>query len=487
MKRTVQIFIMTAILATLFIACKSDEGPTQGEGFISGIVTDGATRLPLPNANVEARLISGETQTTTTKTQGEYEFRFKSIDSSTTVTISLRNNSGYRDSLDIVAVVRPGVPVTKDIQLTAKSAVIGGGGVSGGSGLAQTIAFLGASPREISVYGVGGLETTILGYEVRDSLGLPIDAAHAVPLTFTALGGPNGGEYISPPTVTTNALGRSFTTFNSGIRSGVVQIIASTTVGGRTITSGPVRVTINAGYPDQTHFTIGAFRLNYPTLGIVGSRDNITVLVGDKYTNPVVANTAVYFRSSAGVIQASVFTNSDGQGSVDLISGNPEPFGIYATPPWGDGYHYVVARTVGESGAAVMDSVLILWTGASMISNVTPPTFNILNAGSQDFTFTVSDFLGHPLAKGTSITVQASVPPPPDPFASVNQVQLGFGRQGTIVFERDYLFPGPGTTQFGFRLSDGTINIDQATAVSIAISVGGPNGTAYYTLDGTVN
>jgi hypothetical protein len=479
------LLIISAALAVLLMSCKTEEGPTQGEGFISGIVTDAATRLPLPNFNVQATLASGEVQTTTTKAGGDYSFTF-TIDSAVTATVSLRNNTGYRDTLDIPVVLRPGVPVNRDIQLNAKSVVVGGGGVTGGSGLAQTIAFLGASPQEISVYGVGGLETSILGYEVRDSLGNPIDAAHAVTLQFSELGGPNGGEYISPPNVTTNAAGRAYTTVNSGIKSGVMQIVASATVGGRVIASSPVRLTINAGFPDQDHFTVAAFMLNFPTIGIAGNRDQISVVVGDKYSNPVAANTAVYFKSGAGVIQSSVFTNKDGQGTVDLISGNPEPLRQYATTTAGEGYHYVYARTIGDRGATVIDSILILWTGQSMITNVVPDTFTVEPAGYRNFTFTVSDYLGHPLARGTTILVKASVPPAPDPNTPVNQVQLAFGKDGVISFDRDYLVPGQGTTDFSFKLSDGTANITQRTAVSVSISVSGPNGNAYKTIDGIV-
>ena len=98
----------------------------------------------------------------------------------------------------------------------------------------------------------------------------------------------------------------------------------------------------------------------------------ITVLVGDMYSNPVAPGTAVYFRSSAGVVQPTVFTNKDGFGTVKLYSGNPEPLGTYAAPGQGDGYHYVVARTLGQGGVAVEDSTLILWSGPGSISNVSP-------------------------------------------------------------------------------------------------------------------
>ena len=139
----------------------------------------------------------------------------------------------------------------------------------------------------------------------------------------------------------------------------------------------------------------------------------VTILAGDVYSNPVATGTAVYFRSSAGVIQPSVFTNGDGQGSVSLISGNPQPFGAYAAAAYGNGYHFIVARTLGQGGVPVEDSILVLWTGLGSISGLTPQTFNIGNTGSQDFQFVVADGLGHPLASGTSISVAAVIPPPP--------------------------------------------------------------------------
>ncbi len=476
--------MLAVIGGCIFPSCSNqDTGPSAGVGVVSGFVKDASNRAPLAGVVLEGRAGTSVSASSTTDAQGRYELRFE-LDSAMTAKISIRNYTGYRDTLDILVTVKPNEAVLKDIDLTAKSQVVGSGG--GGSGLAQTIAFLGANPTQVSVYGVGGQETAVLGFEARDSLGLPIDAAHAVQMHFTLQGGPNGGEYVSPRVLTTNAVGRAFVAFNSGTRAGVVQVVASATVGTRTITSSPVRVVINAGFPDQAHFTIAAEKLNFPTLGVAGNRNRITVIVGDRYSNPVVQGTAVYFSSSAGVIQPAVFTNADGQGTVDLISGNPAPFGQYAAAQ-GDGYHYVVARTIGEGGASVKDSILILWSGRSQISNVNPSSFTIPNSGYQDFTFTVSDYLGHPLAAGTSISVAATVPPPPDPNSQVNQVQLAFGRNGTIVLG-DVILPGAGSTQFGFRLSDGTPNPNVLPSpVSVSITVEGPNGNAYVTINGICN
>lgn len=472
------------LLALGLAACSNDDaGPSAGVAVVTGFVKDAQTRTPLAGVQLDGKAGTSVTATATTDAQGKFELRFD-VDSAVTAKISIRNYTGYRDTLDITVLAKPNESTLRDIDLNPKSQVVGSGGST--SGLAQTIAFLGANPTQISVYGVGGQETAILGLEARDSLGLPIDAAHAVRLNVSIVGGPNGGEYISPASVMTNAVGRAFVALNSGTRSGVAQVLVTATVGSRTITSAPVRVVINAGHADQNHFTIGAEKFNFPTLGIMNLRNKISVLVGDRYSNPVVAGTAVYFRTSAGVIQPTVFTSGDGQGSADLISGNPEPLGPNAAQPYGNGYHWVVARTIGENGTSVQDSVLLLWSGRSQISNITPTSFTVANGGFEDFTFRVSDANGNPLSAGTKITVKAIVPPPPDPNTPVNQIVLGFGRDGVIVLE-DVIFAGPGTTQFGFRLNDGTPTINQTTAVSISISVEGQNGNAYATISGTCN
>lgn len=483
MKKIVVSMLVLLAIAGAFNACSnSDTGPSAGVATVTGFVKDATNRSPLSGVTLEGKAGTDVTAQATTDAQGRFELRF-TIDSAMIAKITIRNYTGYRDTLEIPVSIKPNEATLRDIDLTPKSQVIGSGGSS--SGLMQTIAFLGANPMQVSVYGVGGQETSVLGFEGRDSLGLPIDAAHAVQIRFSIVNGPNGGEYVSPSVLTTNGVGRAFIAFNSGTRSGVAQIVASATVAGRTIFSSPVRLVINAGFADQAHFTVAPEKHNFPTWGIAGNRLRISVIVGDRYSNPVAQGTAIYFRSSAGVVQPAVFTDIDGLGSANLISGNPPPSGQYASQQ-GEGYHYVVARTIGEGGATVQDSVLIMWSGHSEIHNVTPSTFNIPDGGYQDFTFNVSDFHGNPLAAGTTITVTATIPPPPDPQTPVNQVQLAFGNQGTIVLD-DMLFRGPGSTDFSFRLSDGTPgNVNVVTPTSVSIVVGGPNGNAYFTMNGTV-
>ncbi len=466
-------------------ACNSDDtGPSAGVGTVTGFVKDASSQNALAGVTVEGTIGTSISDAAVTGSDGKFELRFD-VDSAMTASISIRSYTGYRDTTNISIAVKPNEATLRDVLLTPKSQVVGSGG--GTSGLAQTIAFLGANPGQVSVYGVGGQETSVLGFEARDSLGIPVDAAHAVQIQFTLQGGPAGGEYVSPSVLTTNSVGRAFIAFNSGTRSGVVQVVASAVVGSRTILSAPVRLVINAGFAVQDHFTVGAARFNFPTLGIMNLRDQMSVLVGDRYSNPVVVGTAVYFRTGAGVIQPTVFTSVDGQGTADLISGNPSPTGVYAAQPYGDGYHWVVARTIGQSGVAVQDSILILWSGRSAISNVSPTTFTIPNTGFQDFTFTVSDYLGHPLSSGTKISVVATVAPPPNPDDPINQVLVGFGRNGQLTLE-DVIFSGAGATDFSFRLSDGSPDPSvPAGAVTVSIVVESENGNAYRTLNGICN
>ncbi len=476
------IWTAVTVLALLIAGCNEDETTaSQGEGVVSGLVTDAATQVTLPDVTVSAVDLANETVSTTTDANGSFRVAFPT-DSLGSATITLRK-TGYRDTTLIVP-LESGTVVVMNIALQPKSVVNPG---TSTSGLAQTIAFLGASPQEVSVYGVGGKETAILSWEVRDSLGVPIDAAHAVTLSFTSTNGPNGGEYISPTQVLTNSSGQAFTTFNAGTRSGVMQITATTTVGSRTITSSPVRLVINGGFPVQSHFSIAPTRHNFPALSWLGAIDPITVLAGDMYSNPVAPGTAIYFRSSAGVVQPTVFTDKNGFGSVNLYSGNPKPLGSFADPTNGNGYHYVVARTLGQGGIAVEDSTLILWSGEGAISNVSPLSFDVANAGSQQFSFRVADALGHPLAAGTIISVSAVIPPPPSDGIQQNQVSVLFGANGSVTLP-DVLFAGSGTTDFTFILKDGTWSITDATPVNVVINVTGPNvqNAIGFTFGGTV-
>ncbi len=490
MSKTIRGFFFAAAMGVLAVSCNNStsNGPAPGQGTVAGVVTDATSSANLAGVTVTAQPIGAGASTGTTDANGKYSFTF-TIDSTSSAQLTF-HLSGYRDTA-IIAPLASNQITQLNVAMARRSQISGGGG----SGIAQTIAFLGAAPPEIQVKGVGGTETTTLTWEVRDSLGLPIDATHAIQLTFTISNGPNGGEFLSPAYVTTNANGQAIMTLSSGIRSGVVQVTATGSVATGTVTSTPVRIVIDAGFPDQTHFTFGAPKYNLPILDVFGVHSPVSVLVGDKWSNPVAPNTAVYFSSTAGVMEAKVFTDADGQGTANLISGNPLPFGAASAPvngtrPSGNGYNYISARTVGQSGSlatttTISDSILVLWSGVATISNFAPGTFNIPNGGSQAFTFTVSDELAHPLSSGTTISVIAAIPPPPDPNSPQNTVIVTFGLGGAVTLN-DILSPGPGATAFSCKLSDGNTELYDTlgTRVTLTVFVTGPNGQASYTIDG---
>jgi hypothetical protein len=352
----------------------------------------------------------------------------------------------------------------------------------GGSGPAATIALVQMTRTAISVREVGGDETSIVTYEVRDSLGRPVDQAHQVTVSFFFQGNPGGGEFISPSSALTEAqTGRVRTTVNSGYKAGVLQIVAQATIGSRTIRSAPVIINIFGGFPVASHFSVGASKLNFPGYDRLGERNTISVLAGDKYSNPVKPGTAIYFSTTGGIINipATAYTNSDGEASATLISGNPRP----NDPVLGLGFARVSASTVGELGETVSDTVIVLFSGTSQITGVSPTTFAVPAGGtSGPITFTVSDQNGNPLSQGTSIRVTLQYTPPPN--TTINLTVTG----DVDVTLGDTQLRGAGTTQFTFRVVDQTIGgVPTSVPVTVVISVTSPNGNPpHVTLNGTV-
>ena len=473
MNKALLMLTLAAGLAVVFYACKNDSTQTAptGTGKVTGTVNDSSSGAPLAGVTITAQTAASETQSWTTDPSGTFSFSF-TTDSTRSVTLTL-TKSGYR-TRTITTEVSSGVVTTLNVAMSSSTPISGGTT----SGQAATIYLVSANPTDISVFGVGGNETSYLVWEVRDSVGLPIDAAHAVTVSFSLNSGLNGGEYVYPVSVLTNAQGRATTSLSSGIRSGPVQVIATTQTGGHTIASQVARVVIHSGFPDQAHFSIAPNQLNFPAYGIVGKRDAMAVLVGDLYANPVATNTAVYFTTRAGVIVSSTFTNSFGQGSADLISGNPFPSFANALTPYGNGYHFVIASTPGQNGAVVKDSMLILWSGASEVDSISPPFFNIPNAGFQSIGFKVCDGFGNTLSQGTTISVTVTGV----------QAEVAFGIGGQFTIDRDINLPVGAATHYSCLVSDAQPDTSYATPATLSISVTSPgNGNATASIGGTIH
>lgn len=282
-----------------------------------------------------------------------------------------------------------------------------------------SIAMISSSATDISISGVGGTENATLTYEVRDSVGQPITLDNRATVQFKTNFYPNtftpGGTApsILPTLDSTDENGRVRVSIMSGTQAGAVQLeaVINLTNPIRTIKSQPVRISINSGFADQGHFTIAPNRYNFPGLQRAFYSMPITIQAGDKYSNPVKEGTIVYFNSANGVIQTlSGLTNKDGFVTMNLFSGNPYPLTPNLASGLANGFSRVYARTIGRDSTFVTDSVEILWTGSPIVTKTGgPASFTIPQGGSAGpFTFTVADYLGHPMSEGTIINVDGS-------------------------------------------------------------------------------
>lgn len=344
------------------------------------------------------------------------------------------------------------------------------------------IAFISNTATDIFVSGVGGTENAVLTYEVRDSLGLPIDKLRRVyakfDLQFFANTNTGGGSIpvAIPRADSSDDNGRLRASIVSGTQAGVVQLVVYFTLpSGKTVISQPVKISVHAGFPDQAHFTLLPSHYVFPGLGVF-NKIGFTTVVGDTFSNPVQQKTPVYYQSWAGVMQTgtndpfSNYTKEDGSSSAFLYTVNPLPIPPvlpgyrppYYLPTTGMlyfaeiggryGYSWVIAQTQGSYGQKVSDSVLVVWAGAPIVITGVPATtvtVPINGAPSATINFTVKDVNGNPLPDGTSITATV-VPPqnPPTGWSIVTSLSTGLPNAGYARF------PGPNITDFSFNITN---------------------------------
>jgi len=326
-----------------------------------------------------------------------------------------------------------------------------------------SIALISTSANDISIAGVGGIENATLTYEVRDSVGAPITIDNRATVQFKTNFFPNtfvpGGTppAILPTLDSTDENGRVRVSIMSGSQAGAVQLEAliNLTNPVRTIKSQPVRISINSGFADQTHFTIAPNRYNFPGLQKAFYSMPITIQAGDKYSNPVKEGTTVYFNSANGIIQTLTgLTDKNGFVTMNLYSSNPYPLAPNLASGLANGFSRVYARTIGRDSTFISDSVDILWSGAPVLTKTGgPATYTIAQGGSAGpFTFTVADYLSHPMSEGTSI--------------SVSGVGLDISGDANIVMP-DTKSSGPGLTTFTISVADADPTDTDPPAVSL--------------------
>ncbi len=455
-----KVFISFALLTLIMLGCKKAVEPEaekqQKIVTLKGKVVESTTNAPLPNAVIR---VLGVTPTLITYTDslGRYELKFE-IESEVEVQLVALKEGYAPDTIKVLAI--PGQVVEVPIFMLQR--VVSEVPTSGEP---ASIVLISQSSKNIGVKGSGSIESAQIVFEVQDSSGKPIDLAHSVEVNFRIGSGPGGGEFVYPPKARTDSKGRVIVNVVSGTKAGVVQIVAESFVGAKTIRSLPVVIVIHGGLPDSAHFSIAPEKLNFPGYNIFGLTNRITAYVGDKYGNPVKPGTAVYFTTTGGIIEGSVLTNDKGQGSVNLISAEPRP----VHPILGPGYAVVTATTADENQNTIKAETIVLFSGIPQIS-IEPTTFDIPNLGSQVFNYTVSDQNGNPLAGGTTITVSIDG----KDIRALGDLNI------TLPDTRDRSW-----TRFSFAIQDTTSDVTERP-VLIRVSTTGPNGSATISISGKV-
>lgn len=329
------------------------------------------------------------------------------------------------------------------------------------SGRASNIILVEQSTTSIGVRESGSEEQARLTFQLADSLGRAVILDQGVDVNFRFGAQPGGGEFLHPSTAESDNNGIVEMVISSGTRSGIVQIVAEANVEGQMIRSQPVAVSIHGGMPDQDHFSLGPSVRNFPGLLAFGLTNAMSVIVGDKYSNPVREGTSVYFSTSHGVVGGSTLTDENGQGGVNLLSANPIP---------GDGIVHVTARTADDQQNEVVAVTPVVFSGAPVLS-VSPGTARV----NQIYSVILTDINGNPLAPGTSLSVRITG----------TAIQVGGTTSANIEdtafiggINYEHVVRGPGVTEFSFVVSEDIDpqNPEIPIVDSIEIATNGPNG-----------
>lgn len=456
-------------------------GGGPSEVTISGRVISATTGNPILEAVVTLQYTDedGDQQelTALTDEDGNYS-KVLELDETTEVTITVSKGEAEEQRVERVS---PDVEAVPDVNFELSL----GEEEEQEPGRPTDILLQSQSTDVIRVQESGGTSIAQLTFQVVDSTGTPIDLDRAVEVSFR-FGQQPGDATFTPETVTTNGNGQATVNVSSGETAGVVQVVAETQrPDGTELRSKPVSLTIHGGLPNKCHFSLGPEQFNFAGLNTFGESNSVSVFVGDKYGNPVVPGTSVYFSTNAGLIGGSVQTDDGGQGSVTLTSAQPLP---------ADGVATIRAETVGtddvntivnpnncpdpvETGNenTIFDTIPVVFSGRTELT--VEPDSAVLG---QTYEMTLHDVENeNPLAPGTSIQVTAEG----TKVKAVGNTDVTLDDTDVIDedgdgFDSDDVVRGEGITMFTFRIVE-DLEIDEEGDPSIeavTISVTSPNG-----------
>ncbi|GBD90836.1 hypothetical protein BMS3Abin04_01556 [bacterium BMS3Abin04] len=457
------IFLVSIFVSSCELKTDSTDNPTNPNLInvtITGQVVDQETGNGLGSATI--KITDGDTLTgTSTGSDGKFVTTF-GLDKDKDLTIIAVKPGFLSDTITVFATTQSSVEVPLMQLQRDTSGTTGGGGST--SGAAASIYLFSQNDESIGVKESGSLENTEITFEIRDSSGIPIDIDHAETVNFSFGSNPNGGEYLYPTSIKTNALGRATVVLNSGTIAGVVQVVAEINNSNEAIKSKPILIAIYGGLPDDGHFDVASDRLNYPKLGVIGYQIDFTAYVGDKFSNPVRPGTAVYFNTNSGIIDGSDLTDDLGRSTVPLLTQ-----GFPVDSVYGSGFFTVTAYTADENLNTLTTKTTRMLSGSPILT-VSPTSFNILNGGSQSFSYTCSDINGNPMSFGQSIVVSV--------------------KNGNIAVSGNVNVKLPDTqsrsaTTYSFFAFDTKPDSAEVKPATIVIKSSGPNGETSISISGT--
>jgi len=459
-------FYSTSICLVVIAFFLSSCGPLYDPINITGKVVNSSDNQPISEALVKITSPSELINETFSNESGEFFFEDVEVDTLVNMTFEVSKEGFVTETVTLSA--SPEQNLTVPSIAVTSTEFDGGddsGGVSGATGGAAAIVLTNLASEVINISETGGNVNSAFTFEIQDSTGRPIGPQNAVDVNFVITNGPGGAEGISPEVVRSNENGTVTSNIFAGNRAGNLSIEAriERPEVGLTIRSKPILLTIHGGFPDLEHFSIAADVVNFEGLAISGNRNPISVVVGDKFSNPAKPGTPVYFNTTGGVIQGSGVIQ-DGELEVDLISGNPRP---------ADGLLTIQAHTFDENDQEIVRTIPVLFSGPPSTQNitVTPNTFDIPPNGSQRFTMEITDVNGNALPFNTNITVT-----PSDGMTVDGDVDISIPNT---------LGTGEGITLFSFTAQDSDEETSERQEVSIRIEVETPGGfTASKTISG---
>lgn len=195
-----------------------------------------------------------------------------------------------------------------------------------------SVQFVEATPTQLSLRGVGGVESATVRFRLVGQQSAPIVGEN---VTFS-LSTDAGGISLAETTAESNTMGEVTAIVRSGTVHTTVQVTA--THDSSAISGTSAGIDISTGIPQEQRLSLSLQPANPLAWSVDGAEVEVNIISSDQFGNPVQDGTVVSFASpEAGSIPSSC-TTSEGRCSVTWVSSDPRPV---------DGRLTIIAYTAG--------------------------------------------------------------------------------------------------------------------------------------------